>query len=212
MDHVALGAYDEECLALVQIVQAIEIDVCSVHHVEGARLGKKLVQDLYVMHLPVTDGDKGRDIPAQIKQSVQYDRRLRTANQRPREHRQTQINRGRIQRMDGMIELDTKRFITVQRPSIANQCLREVGVNPPVTDGVWISQRATRDDATEAHVIELGLMCSQVCPDITQNFSPGELGKRHAQILIATEERFHLPLSSVSTHTGLRTDFLANSP
>lgn len=103
----ALGACDEEFLAQLQIVQKIVVKVRKVHQVKSTRFSSKFVKHVHFGHLPITDGDKGRDIPAQIKQCVEFHHRLRSTKRRPRKHRQTQIDRGPIHCIDGMIEIDT---------------------------------------------------------------------------------------------------------
>ena len=59
------------------------------------------------MQLPVADEDEGRDIPAQIQQRVQLDSRLGRAEGRPGKDRQAQIDRGGIERVDGVLEIES---------------------------------------------------------------------------------------------------------
>jgi len=49
--EVLLGARDEESHVLLKNVEAGEIDVASVHDIEGARLQRKMIESVHVVHL-----------------------------------------------------------------------------------------------------------------------------------------------------------------
>ena len=55
-----------------------------------------------VVQLAVRDVDEARDAAPQIEQRVHLHRRLGGAKVRPRKHRQAQVDGGRIQRIDGV--------------------------------------------------------------------------------------------------------------
>ena len=142
--EIGLGAGDEEAAGLVKAVQPLEIEVAAIHDVEGAGLGQQLIEDVDVVHLAVADVDEGRDVAAQIQQRVQLDRRLGRAEGRPRKHRQAQIDGGRVQRVDGLLQIDPERLVGIQRPGDADQALGEVGVDAPVARCVGVGQRVAR--------------------------------------------------------------------
>ncbi len=68
--HVALRPGHKEAACLLQPVQALEIDVATIHDMEGARLRNQLNQDVPVVQLAVADLAETRDIAAQIEQRV----------------------------------------------------------------------------------------------------------------------------------------------
>jgi hypothetical protein len=76
------------------------------------------------------------------------------AHGRPREHRQTQINGGRIQGVDGVFQVQPKVFTGIQLSRLDNQRLCQGRVDTPVSRLVGIGQGRAPDWLTKAHVIE----------------------------------------------------------
>ena len=76
----------------------------------------------------------------------------------------------------------------VQRPRDANQDLGEISINLPVARLVGVGQCRACDLAAESHVVELGAERTQAGFDIAEAFAVGQLGERHAEELIPTEE------------------------
>ena len=154
--EVRLGAGDEEAAGIVKAGQALEVDVAAIHDVEGAGLGHQLIEDIDVVQLAVADEDERRDVATQIEQRVQLDRRLGRAEWRPGKDRQTQVDGGRIERVDGILQVDAERFVGIEPPRDADQALREVAVDAPVARRIGVGQRVARNVAAKAQVIELG--------------------------------------------------------
>src|SRR5206468_5182087 len=97
-----------EAASFVETIQPLEVEEAPIHDVERAGLGQQLIEDVDLVHLAVADVDEGRDVAAQIEQRVQFDRRLGRAKGCPRKHRQTQIDGRGIQRVDRLLQIDTK--------------------------------------------------------------------------------------------------------
>lgn len=114
--HVRLGAGDEEAAGAVQRVQALEVEVAAIHHVEGARLRDEQIEDTDVMQFVIQDVDERRDRAAQVEQGVQLHRYLGGAKWRPGEHRQAQADCGGIQRVDRVGQLHPEAVFGVERP------------------------------------------------------------------------------------------------
>ena len=125
------------------------------HHVDGAGFGHELIQDVDVVHLAVTDEDEGRDIAAQIEQRMQLHGSLGRAERRPWKDGEAEIDRGRIERVHGVLEIEPERLVGIEPPGDADQALREVAVDAPVPSGVGISQGVACDAAAKTQVIEL---------------------------------------------------------
>jgi hypothetical protein len=83
---------------------------------------------------------------------------------------------------------------------LTDQHLSEIGEDVPVVSAVGIGQRAPRDLATEARVVELGLECPQARLDVAQAFAKGELRERQAEKLVPTREAARTTVSAVSPH------------
>lgn len=67
---VRFGSGDEEASGLVQCIQAIVVHIGSIHHVNGAWLGNKQVQDIDVVQLAVGNMDKAGDIAPEVQQCM----------------------------------------------------------------------------------------------------------------------------------------------
>jgi len=81
-------------------MQPFEVDVASVHDVEGARLGHQQVEDIDVVKLAIADVQKRGDVAAKVQERVQLDGRLGRAKRGPRKHRQAQVDGGAIPMSD----------------------------------------------------------------------------------------------------------------
>src|SRR3546814_5519045 len=79
----------------------------------------------------------------------------------------------------------------------ADQGLREIGMDPPVTAFIGIGQRAAGDAATDPQVKQLGLVCAQAQLDVAQALAAGKLGERHAQELVQARKAFDVTLPVV---------------
>ena len=106
--HVRLGSRHEEGANLVQQVETDKVHVAAIHDIDGPRLRHQLVESAHIVHLAVGDVDEGWNIAAQIEQGVHLHRRLRRAEVRPRKDRQTEIDRGRVQGVDRIRQLDAQ--------------------------------------------------------------------------------------------------------
>src|SRR5438445_13856246 len=87
-------------------LQTSEVQVASIHHVEGPRLQRQQVQHIHVAQLAVADVDEGGDRAAQVQQRVQLDGRLGGSKRRPVEQGQAQIDGAGVQRVDRVVQLD----------------------------------------------------------------------------------------------------------
>ena len=101
-------------------------------------------------------------------------------NSRPWKHRQAQVDGGRVQRVDGVVELQPQVLVAIQGASDANHGLRERGVDAPVPAPIGVGERVARHPTTDTHVIELVLMSAQTRFDIAQALAEGELRECHA--------------------------------
>ena len=148
--------------------------------------------------------DKARDVAAQVQQRVQLDGRLGRTEASPREHRQAQIDRRGIQRIDGLGQIQPEGIVGIQPPCRADQALREVGIDAPIAPRVGIGQRVARDLAANAEMVELGGLRPQARFDVAQALAIGQLRKCHAQILIETGEALDLVLALVARHAATK--------
>ena len=144
------------------------------------------------------------NVATQVEQGVQSDCGLGRAKRRPRKDRQVEINRGGIQRIDGVREFDTKRFIPVQRPGDADQRLRKVTVDAPITPGIGIRQGAARHRMLDAHVVQHAPLSTQTRYEVAQTLPSDQLRERHGQVLFAIRERLRLMRPVISSNARLK--------
>src|SRR5574337_2072709 len=79
-----------------------EVDIAAVHDVAAAGLEGDPVEHVHIVAFAVRDMNEGRNSAPQIEQRMELDRALAYAKARPGEERQTQIDGGRIERIDRM--------------------------------------------------------------------------------------------------------------
>ena len=114
----------------------------------------------------VADMNEAGDVAAQVEQRMQLDRRFGRTKQSPWKYRQAQIDGGRIQRVDRFGEIDTKRFVHVERASNTDQALCKVGIDAPISNCIGIGQRVARHRAAKAHMVEFGGLAAQAGFDV----------------------------------------------
>ncbi len=186
---IALGASNKEGVGLMNHKQTLEIQVATIQQIERARLDGQLVQGVDLVGLAVGNMDESGDIASQIQQSVQTHSRLGLSERRPRKHRQTQIDGGCVEGVNGRIQIDSQRLAGVQRTGNANQVLRQVGIDLPRTRGVCIGQRIARNRlATKPHVVQPHGLGTQIDLDVSKRLPIGQLGECHSKELIQAGE------------------------
>jgi hypothetical protein len=90
--------------------------------VERARLDRQIVEGGHIVHFPVRNVDKTRNVAAQVEQRVQLDRAFAAAKLRPRKQVQTQVDRRGVER--AQLHGRTSRYDPVSQicpPGLANR-------------------------------------------------------------------------------------------
>jgi len=198
--HVRFGTGDEEGAGQMQPMEPDEIDIAAIHHVDGARFREQQIERVDIVQLAVRDMDEARDVAAQIQQGVHLHRRLGRAEVRPGENRQTQIDGRRVERVDGVGQVQTQAFAGVQLPGLGDQTFGEFGMNTPIAHLVGIGQRRAPHRFAETQVIEFRRLDRQAGFDIAQALPIGQLSKRHGSVLFAAGQRSHPMIAAVPRH------------
>ena len=186
--HVLFGARDEERHADVKAVEAGEIDIASIHGVEGARFHGDEIERLDIVHFSIGNVDEAGNVPAKIDQGMEFDGRFASPEFRPGKECETKIDGGGIEGVDGLIQLDGETIVSIEFASMGNEDVREVGIDSPVAILIGFGQRVACDGSSKAKVIEFGLDGIQAGFDIAQAVSVSELSERHAEELIKAGE------------------------
>src|SRR5216683_2367662 len=111
--NTLLGTSDEERTAAMENVKTLEVYVRAVHHVEGARLRHDGIKDINVVQFSSGNLNKSGDRATQIEQGVQLDGSFVRAKSSPGEHRQAEIDGGRVQGIDRVVEVETERLVGI---------------------------------------------------------------------------------------------------
>ena len=113
------------------------------------------------------------DAAAQVEQGVQFHRSFVFAKLGPGKKRQTQIDRGGVERVNSLGQLSAEAVVGVERSGAGNQHLREVGVDAPIAYRVRMGQGIARDLAADAEMVKLGVLRAQASFDIAQTLAIG---------------------------------------
>src|SRR6266853_1114702 len=202
--HILFGASDEEGTSLGEDIQASEVHITAIEQIKRSGFGKQLVQNVDVVDLASSHINIGRNAAPQIQQRMQFHRALAAAKFSPREKRQAQIDGRGVQGIHGLGQFHSERFVVVEVASGGNQDLSEIGVDPPVAMLVGVGQSVARNLATEAHVIELGLLGTKTGFDIAETFAVGELSKGQTEELIPAGEIFDVAIALVAIDANLK--------
>lgn len=195
--EVAFGPGDEEGRCLMDNIKATEIQITTIDNVKGSWFESQLIEDVDVVNLAMSDNDEGRDTPPQIQEGMQFHSAFVSSELGPWEKGQTQIDRGGVQSIGGLIQFDSKGMVGVEATSLANENLCKVGIDSPISDLIGMSQSIARDLSSKAHVIEFPLGRTQTCLDVSKTFPIGQLSKGHAEELVPAREVFDLVVAIV---------------
>ena len=139
-------------------------------------------------------------LPLKIEKRVELDRPFASSELRPREEGQTEVDGGRIERIDGVAQIYSKGVVDVEFPRPCDEDLGEILVNTPIPNLVGVCKRIPGHPSPYSHVVELRFGCTETGLDVPQAFSIGELGKGHGKILVPTGEGLDLVLAAVPLH------------
>jgi hypothetical protein len=195
---VALCTGDKEAPCGVNGVKAFEIDVTSIHQVEGSCFDHQIVEQVDFVHLAIADIDKTGDV-------VKFDSGLGSTKWSPRMQRQAKVDSACVVCLNSGVQIDAQGFFDVQRSSDANQVLREVGIDLPGSCCTGAGQRIARDRfAAKAQAIKPSRLCAQIYLDVAQRFAVSELREGHRQELIEAREVLNFEVSVVKCHAATK--------
>jgi len=88
---IAFGPGEKECSLSMQAVEALEIQIGTVHNVKGTRLGDKQVQDIDIMEPPIRNMNKFGNASPKIHQGMEFESAFGLAETRPGKQTHTEI-------------------------------------------------------------------------------------------------------------------------
>src|SRR5438105_15404746 len=96
--------------------------------------------------------DKRGDTAVQIQQRVQLHRGFILAKLRPWEQGKTQVDGGRVERIEGIVECQQDQISGMKWSADAEQMLRKLGEDAPVVSLIGIGRSGARNLAAGVHV------------------------------------------------------------
>ena len=152
--RIAFCPCDKERIPLVHVVEPSEIEIGAIHQIERSWLDGQFVEYVDFVRLAVGDAYEAGNRTALVEQGVQTNCSFGRAKRCSRIHRQSQVDGGGVEGIDRCIQIDSHRFVSIQRPRHHNQMLRDDCIDLPRSSGIRIRQRISRNGRAErANVI-----------------------------------------------------------
>ena len=202
---VVLGSRHEEGSGSDNEIHAPEVQVSTIHHVEGPRFEKQVVEPSHVVLACLGDEDAGGNGTSQVDLRVDLDSRFGLSKIGPREQRQRQVDSRRVQSVNGIVDVEPEILPGVERPGFSHESLGQILPQPPIALIVGVGQSRLGHRLQKTQVVKSSGPRIQAVDDIPQTFPPGQLGKSHADELLSTTEMSDSRLRIVALHqTGKR--------
>ena len=195
---VLFGPGDEEGSDLVHQVQALEVQVGTVHDVDGSRFRGEDVEHVDVVELAVGNVHEARDGSAQVQQCVQFHGRLGGSEVGPGKDGQAQVDRGGVQGIDGIGQLYGERFAGIEPAGTGDEALGKIRLDAPVATLVGSGQGGASHRRRKAGMVELGGMGRQARFDVTQALPQRELGEGESAEVLGARQVADSPVPGVT--------------
>jgi hypothetical protein len=163
----------------------------------GGGYHRSTVESPHVVHFPVGNADKTRNIAAQVDERMQLYRAFASAKTRPGEQRQAQVDCRGIEGVGCCVQIHGKAVVDVKFLGGRNQHVGKIGVDSPVAMFVGVGQRAPGDTSAKTGVIQLWSHRSQARFNVPQAFAVGQLCESHADKLIETRKSAGARIASI---------------
>lgn len=182
---VELGSRDKYRLRLMKGIKPLVVEVATIQQIERSLLDDESVQHVDLVRHSVRNADKALDRALQVEKRMGFDRTLCSTKRCPRIHRQAQIDRGRIERINRCVQIDAERLVDIKRPRNPNQILSVIGIDLPRTRRIRIGQRfARKRRTTKSHVVQMLGLSAQIDFDLATRLPICQLNKGHRVELI----------------------------
>ena len=199
---VAFCANDKGCLYQINAVEACEVEVASVDHVDAPRFKNDLVEEMNIVNGAIGNTDKYRNRAGQVDLGMQFDRSLNLAEVCPRKHRQAQVDSRGVDSIDHLVEIESVGVISIESASFADENLPEGFINTPVAMLVGIGQIGSSNVTTYAHCVALRAV-AQTRFDIPQALAESDLRESHRKELVTRSHSFAAPRHRIQLHATI---------
>jgi len=185
---VLFTAGHEEGSGLCDTGQPAEVKVAPIKNVEGFALKAEIVKPENIMAASRSNIEDRWDWAPQIELSVELDSGAGCPEVRPSEQTEREIDGGRIQGVDRVVEFESKVVLPIESACFGDEPAGDVAPDAPVTLLVGIGQRGAGERLRESEVIERIRVGIEAGNDVPQTLSPGQLSKDHCNELLPIAE------------------------
>ena len=89
---ISFRSDNKKCHALVQQIEALEIEIAAVHDIKGSRLWDQLIEYVDIMHATLGYRDERWDAAPEIQECMELDRGFGFSKPCPGKQRKAEIN------------------------------------------------------------------------------------------------------------------------
>ncbi len=182
--EISLGTNDKESRMEGEDIEAGKIDIATIQNVKRPRFQDQLVEQIDIVNIAFGNADKTGNTAVEVHQGMELDSAFAFAEMSPREKRETEVDRGRVEDIGGLVQNHTELVFGIQVSCSSDQHLSKIGVDLPISVFVGFGKSASSDFAPNPCMIQFALQGAQACFDLAETFSVGKLSKGHAQKLI----------------------------
>lgn len=126
------------------------------------------------------------------------DRTTVSAHPSPVEERETEFDCGGVQRVDGLVQLESEVLLRVQPPALGDHLLGEPGIDAPVPPLVRDRQGVAGHATWQSEVIKLLRHGSKTGLDVSEALPKRQLSEDHADELMPAREAPHSMVAAVA--------------
>ena len=137
----------------------------------------------------------------QIEQRVQFQSVLRGTEVGPGKQCHAQVDGSGVEGIDGVGQVEPQVFVAIQPSRFCNQGLCEITVDTPVAGLIGIGQRAARNLAADAKMVEFALLGAQAGDDVAQTFAVAQLSEHHRKKMVPARKAAHPIVAGVAFNT-----------
>ena len=183
--EVALCTSHEESSRVGYQDEPGEIHVAAIHQIEGSRFEQQTVEPAHIVLPRTSNADAGWNRPAQIDLSMKLDARLGLTEIGPREKRQRQVDGRGVERVDRVVQIQTKILARIERSGLFYQTLGKILPDSPISCFVGIGESGFCNKFGEPEVIECFGTGVEASSDVAQSISGSHLRENHAGELLS---------------------------
>ena len=196
----ALGPRDEESPGICDAKEAHKIHVAAIHQIKCAGFKHEIVEPAHVVLTGSGDVNAGGNGPSQVDLGMHLDARFGLPEVGPREECQREIDGGRIEGVDRVVEIQAEIFSGIQRPGLADESFCKILPDSPVALVVGVRESGLGNRLRESKMMQSRRPRIQTRGDVAQSLAPGQLGEDDVDELLATAEVADTGLGVVAFH------------